>query len=209
MQANPLRRIVVASPDQGKGKSTTSANLGMVLANAGKRTLILDCDFRNSSIHEFFGIHNARGMVDVLARTYRLQEIWQEPVKGLKVVPTGLIPPNPEEVLNTEILSEFLASVRKDFDYILINSPSIGLLSDPSILLTQGDGVLLVLDVQKTPKRSVVGSGLQVWHGLQAAGTNLLETVTSKINASPWSSVSCGHLLWNRSTFPLKAWSPP
>ena len=84
---------MVASPAQGEGKGATYAALGMELAKAGQSTLILDCDFRKGSVHEFYGMHNARGMVDVLAGTHRLQEVWEEPVKGLKVIPTGPIPP--------------------------------------------------------------------------------------------------------------------
>jgi signal peptidase I len=172
---------VVASPAQGEDKGTACADLGIALATAGKSTLLLDCDFRNSSVHEFFGLHKSRGMVDVLARTHRLQEVWEEPVKGLKVVPTGPIPPNPEDLLGPRGLSELLASVREEgFDYILIRSPSVGSITDPSLLVTQGDGILLVLDLQKTPKGSSIA---QAGPGLRATAASVLRTVANKINA--------------------------
>jgi Mrp family chromosome partitioning ATPase len=78
---------VVVSPAQGEGKgAATCAALGKTLAKAGKRILILDCDFRRGSGHKFFGMDDSRGIVDVLAGAPRLQEVWKEPVRGLKVV---------------------------------------------------------------------------------------------------------------------------
>ena len=137
---------MVASPAQGEGKGAICADLGRALAKAGKSPLILDCDFRKGSVHELFGMDNARGMVDVLAGTHRLQEVWEEPAKGLKVISTGPIPRDPEDLLDPRRLSQVITSVREEeFDYILVHSPSVGSISDPSLLLTHEGEVLLVL----------------------------------------------------------------
>src|SRR5215217_5480543 len=173
----PAKVVVLTSPGPGEGKSTTCANLGVVLAQAGKNTLILDCDFRKPVIHRLFGFRNVRGVVDALVGERKLQENWKEPMEGLKVVPVGPIPPNPTELLGTRRFSELLASLREEFDYVLIDAPPVGMVSDPAILATQGDGVLLVSDAQHTRK----GSVRQAMRSLEAVGAPVLGTVMNNV----------------------------
>ena len=99
---------------------------------------------------------------------------------GLKVVPVGPIPPNPAEVLGTQRFSTFVASVREEFDYVLIDTAPIGVVSDPLILATQGDGVLLVLDAQNTRK----GSARRAMRNLESVGGNVLGTVMNNAQVS-------------------------
>jgi len=177
---DPPKVIVLTSPGPGEGKSTTCANLGVVLAQAGKNTLILDCDFRKPVIHRLFGLRNLHGLVDVLVGERKLQENWKELMEGLKVVTVGPIPPNPTELLGTRRFSEFLASFREEFEYVLVDAPPLGLVSDPAILATQGDGVLLVVDAQNTRK----GSVRQAIRSVETVGTNVLGTVMNNVKVS-------------------------
>jgi capsular exopolysaccharide synthesis family protein len=177
---NPPKAIVLTSPSPGEGKSTTCVNLGIVLAQAGKNTLILDCDVRRPVIHKVFGLRNLYGIVDILARQRTFQEVLQEPLEGLKVVTVGARPPNPSELLGTQRFSEFLASVREEFDYVLIDSAPIGMVSDPIVLATKGDGVLLVFDAQNTRKVAV----RQAMRSLEAVGANVLGTVMNNVKPS-------------------------
>ena len=142
----PPKVIVVTSPSPQEGKSTTCANLGVVLAQANKSTLLLDCDLRRPVVHKFFGTRNLHGLMDTLAEGVALREVWEEPTPGLKVVGVGPVPSNPSEVVGSRRLSELLARAREEFDYVLIDAPPVGPVTDPAILATQGDGVLLVLD---------------------------------------------------------------
>jgi len=176
----PPKVIVLTSPGAGEGKSTTCANLGAALAQTGKEVLILDCDLRKPVIHKFFGLRNFQGVVDVLVGEHRLQEVWKEPVEGLKVVPVGPIPPNPSEILGSQRFVHFVSGVRQQFDYVLVDAPPVGLVSDPAIVATQGDGVLLVLDAQNTRK----GSVRQAMRSLEAVGANVLGTVMNNVTAS-------------------------
>ena len=176
---DPPKVIVVTSPGSGEGKSTTCANLGVVLAQAAKTTLILDCDLRKPVVHEFFGLRNLQGITNVLIGERSLQEVWEEPQDGLKVVPVGPIPLDPAEVLGSRRFSQFLTGVRKGFDYVLIDSAPVGLVSDPAILATQGDGVLLVLDAQNTRK----GTVQRAVRSLQAVGANVFGTVMNNFKA--------------------------
>jgi capsular exopolysaccharide synthesis family protein len=172
--------IVVTSHGPGEGKSTTCANLGVVLAQAGKNVLILDCDFRKPVIHRFFGMRNLYGVVDVLVGERKLQDLGAEPVEGLRVMPVGHIPPNPTELLGNRRFSELLASLREELDYVLIDAPPVGLVSDAAIVATQGDGVLLVSDAQNTRK----GSVRQSMRSLEAVGARVLGTVMNNVKVS-------------------------
>ena len=177
---HPPKVIVVTSPGPSEGKSTTCANLSVVLAQAAKSTLLIDCDFRKPTIHKFFALSNFEGIVDVLVGQRRLEEVWHEPVNGLKVIPVGFIPANPAEILGSQRLLELLARVREEFDYIVLDAPPAGLVSDPAILATQGDGVLLVLDAQKTRK----GSVRQSMRILRNVGANVLGVVMNNVKHS-------------------------
>src|SRR5215208_3062946 len=98
----PPKVIVLTSPGPAEGKSTTCANLGVVLSQAGKEVLIVDCDFRKPVMHKFFGMRNFQGVVDFLVGERRLEDVVKEPAEGLRVVPVGPIPPNPTEILGTQ-----------------------------------------------------------------------------------------------------------
>jgi capsular exopolysaccharide synthesis family protein len=169
--------ILVTSSGSKEGKSTTCANLGVVMAQAGKNVLILDCDLRQPVMHRLFGLGNLHGVMSVLAEERSLREVWEEPVEGLKVVPVGAIPPNPAEILGTRRFSEFLAHCREEFDYVLVDTSPVGVASDPVILAPQGDGVLLVLDAQSTLKETL----RQSVRSLEAVGANILGTVVNNV----------------------------
>ena len=174
---DPPKVIVLTSAAQGEGKSTTCANLGVVLAQAEQRTLILDCDLRKPTVHKIFEMRNMGGVVDLLSGQWSLQETWKEPVRGLKVVTTGPIPPNPTELLGSRRFAELLARVREDFDYVLVDAPPVGMVSDAAILATQGDGVLLVLDAQNTRK----GALRQAMRSMETIGANVLGAVMNNV----------------------------
>jgi capsular exopolysaccharide synthesis family protein len=176
----PPKVIVLTSPGPGEGKSTTCANLGVVLAQAGRAVLIVDCDFRKPVMHKFFGMRNLLGMVDLLAGGRKFQEVAKQPVEGLTVIPVGHIPPNPTELLSTQRFKQFLTGVRQEFDYVLIDAPPVTIVSDPAILATQGDGVLLVLDAQKTRKSTL----RQALRSLSTVGATMLGTVMNNVKVS-------------------------
>jgi capsular exopolysaccharide synthesis family protein len=176
----PPKVVLVTSPGVAEGKSTLCANLGVVLAQAGKDTLIIDCDFRRAAIHKIFGLHNMRGVVNVLAAECALEEVYQEPMPGLKVLTVGALPPNPAELLLSQRLSELLLAVRGSFDYVLLDSSPIKLCADPTALAARGDGVLLTFDAQKTRK----GDMRQAMRALTTVGANVLGTVMNNVKGS-------------------------
>jgi receptor protein-tyrosine kinase len=152
---SPSPAIVVTSPGRAEGKSTVCANLAVVLAQAGNRTLLVDCNLREPALHRIFGLPSAPGIAEVIDGTCNPEEIYQEPVSGLKVLTAGDTPPNPTQVLESRRFLEFLVRARREFECVLIDSPPAALVSDPTVIATQVDGVLLVVDAQKTRRKDL------------------------------------------------------
>jgi capsular exopolysaccharide synthesis family protein len=172
----PPTVILITSPGLRDGKSTTCANLAVVLAQAGKETLVIDGDLHEPSLHKIFGVPNVNGMVNVLSGEYDLSEMCTELFPGLKVLSTGPIPPNPAELLISGRLAPLIGQARQLFDYVLIDSPPTELVSDPMIIATQADAVILVLNSEETGK----GSLHKAMRNLEAVGANVLGTVINK-----------------------------
>lgn len=174
---DPPRVILITSPGIREGKSTTCANLSVVLAQAGKTTLVIDGDLRRPSMHKIFSLRNFRGVADVLTGEHGLPEVWGEPLPKLRVVPAGPTPPNPAELLSSNRFAELIDKARQQFDYVLIDSPPVEPVSDPLILASYADGVLLILDSQRTRK----GSLHKAVSNLNAVGANVLGTVMTSV----------------------------
>ena len=172
----PPTVILVTSPGLMDGKSTTCANLAVVLAQAGKETLVIDGDLHRPSLHKIFGVPNVSGMVDVLSGEYDLSEMCTEPLAGLKVLPAGPLPPNPAELLISGRLASLVGQARQLFDFVLIDSPPTELVSDPMIIATQADAVMLVLDSEETSKVSMH----RAVHDLEAVGANVVGSIMNK-----------------------------
>ena len=126
----PPEVVVISSPGSGEGKSVTCANLGVTLAQAGKRVLIVDCDLRDPEQHRLFGMSSSPGLVDVLAGAKNLQRSWHTPLDKLHVIPAGHIPMNPSEILSSRRFLEFIAQAREQYDYVLLDTPPVCSVSD-------------------------------------------------------------------------------
>jgi signal peptidase I len=177
---HPFKVIVLTSPRSDEGKSKICANLGAVLAQAGKSTLVVDCDLRKPTLHKFFGLSNASGMADVLTGRRKLQEVCiEEPLSGLMIVPAGPMPlEGPVAPLSHGRVSKFFDDVRKEFDYVLVDASSVGFALEVINLAAQGDGVLLVLDAQKTSNKSSVRQATSI---LETFRANVLGAVMSDV----------------------------
>jgi capsular exopolysaccharide synthesis family protein len=119
---------------------------------------------------------NISGVVNVLAGEYDLLEVCTEPLPELKLLSVGPIPPHPAELLSSARFAKLTGQARRLFDYVLIDSPPTGLVSDPMIIATQADAVLLILDSQGTSK----GSLRKAMRDLEAVGANVLGTIMNK-----------------------------
>lgn len=150
------KMIALTSACAMEGKSTTCANLGVALAQAGKRTLIMDCDLRRPVMHKIFKVHDLWGTVNALRGECGLQETLQHPLSKLSVAPVGLTPPNPVELISGDLFAEYLLDIRREkFEYVLLDVPPVGTVSDSLIIANRTDGALLVIDARSTPKEQV------------------------------------------------------
>jgi capsular exopolysaccharide synthesis family protein len=176
---NSPKAIMLTSPGPREGKSTTCANLGVALTQASKRTLIVDCDLRKPVMHKIFGLRNFRGIVNVIAGEHDVQSVLQEPLPGLNVITVGPTPPNPAELLGSTRFAAFVKLARQEFDYVLMDAPPVEPVSDPVIIATRADGVLLIIDAQNTRK----GALRQSIRSLEAVGANVIGTVMNNFKA--------------------------
>ena len=141
-----LRTIVVTSPGPSEGKSTIVANLAVVMAQAGNKTLVVDSDLRRPTVSALLGASGAVGLTDVLSGKMGLEEvITPTRVDGLYVIGSGYLPPNPSEMLGSRKMKQVIAELSRGFEFVLFDSPPVLSVSDATELGARVDGVLLVV----------------------------------------------------------------
>lgn len=140
------RVIGVTSSLRGEGKSTTSANLAYSLAEAGKRTLLIDADMRLSNVHKIFGVSQSPGLSNLLVGLSDGANILQPSGKhkNLSILSAGDIPPNPTELLSSKRMSGAMNLLCEKFDYIIIDLPPVDAVADALIVSKIAHGIIVV-----------------------------------------------------------------
>ncbi len=148
----PIRSMVVTSAAPEEGKSTTLANLGVTMAQAGRSVILVDCDLRRPSLHQLFGARSAVGLTDVMRDDTLLSRLpLQETcVPSLCVLTSGTIPPNPSELLASRRMSEVIAALQQQADVLLFDAPPVIAVTDAAVLASKVDAVLLVISAGRT-----------------------------------------------------------
>jgi capsular exopolysaccharide synthesis family protein len=145
--------LQVTSPLPGDGKSTIAGNLACSIAQSGKRTLIIDCDLRRPQVTDNFAMADQLGLVDVLnGKCEHVDAAHDTPLSTLKMMPSGPIPANPAEALTLPEMSELLDVLREEYDYIILDTPPLLVVTDPSITASMTDGVVMALKVRRKSK---------------------------------------------------------
>lgn len=152
------RAIVVTSSVPGEGKSTTSGNLALSLAQSGNKVLLVDCDMRKPSIHKKFKISNMSGTAELLLRKESFEDVANFYNENLTIITAGKIPPNPSEMLSSRAMTAFIKEMKKEFKYIILDTPPLQAVTDAQVLSTKADGVLLVVRAGSTKKEMVLNS---------------------------------------------------
>ena len=152
------RAIVVTSSVPGEGKSTTSGNLALSLAQSGNKVLLVDCDMRKPSIHKKFKISNMSGTAELLLRKESFEDVANCYNENLTIITAGKIPPNPSEMLSSRAMTAFIKEMKKEFKYIILDTPPLQAVTDAQVLSTKADGVLLVVRAGSTKKDAVLNS---------------------------------------------------
>lgn len=149
----PPKTILVTSGQPGEGKTTTVVNTAISLAQMGASVLIIDCDLRRPTTHKVLGVDHAQGLSTYLSHEVPLDELIQKlPIANLSLLPCGPVPPNPAELLLSEKMKAMLRELAGQYDHILIDSPPLINVTDPVILSTMVDGVILVVHGGKSTR---------------------------------------------------------
>jgi capsular exopolysaccharide synthesis family protein len=153
MLDRPSRVLLVTSPLAGEGKSTTLANLAVVSAESGLRVVVLDADLRRPRMHELFATSQAPGFSSLALRDEPGDVPLQDTtVPGLRVLTSGVLPPNPSELLASPRTAAILEALRELADLVLVDSAPVLPVSDAAVLAARCDGVLMVVRYGKTPR---------------------------------------------------------
>ena len=177
----PLRTMMLTSARPVEGKSVTTANLGAIIAQSGKRVILVDADLRRPTQHRIFKLTNNAGLTTALLETTSdpsgiLQDVG---IENLKVMTSGPIPPNPSELLGSRRMGELINALLPHADIIIFDTPPVMAVADATILSSRLDGVVLVIDASKT-RRALAQRAKAA---LVAVGAQLLGVTLNRVSA--------------------------
>ena len=151
-----IKSILVSSAGPGEGKTTTVANLAITYANLGKRTLLVDTDLRRPVVHKVFGLDREPGVTNYISgQTDSYNKLIKNTeIKNLFVMTSGLIPPNPSEILGSDNMLKLVKSLENDWDIVLFDSPPLVAVTDANMISKEIDRIVLVIKVGQTDKKA-------------------------------------------------------
>ena len=175
---NPGRSFLVTSPTTGDGKSSTSINLAIAMAQNGHRTVLVDADMRKPVLHKVFGFSNSSGLTNQFRNLDPAEKIHlrKTEIENLQVLTAGELPPNPSELLGSQRMDFIIASLKDQADMIIFDTPPAALVADATALSKHVDGVVLVVSAGKT-RRDMARRAL---FNMQQAGANILGVVLNR-----------------------------
>ncbi|WP_231917709.1 polysaccharide biosynthesis tyrosine autokinase [Microbacterium pygmaeum] len=172
------KSFVITSAGPSEGKSTTTANLAIALAETGARVALIDGDLRLPKIAEYMGVEGGVGLTDVLIGKAALADVIQQWGRAkLFVLPSGRIPPNPSELLGSQAMQRMLDSLHEAFDYVLIDAPPLLLVTDAAVVSKYTSGAILVAASGATKKPQLEGAV----KALDAIGSRLLGVIVTML----------------------------
>jgi capsular exopolysaccharide synthesis family protein len=150
------RALIVTSSNPGEGKTTTTANLATSLAANGAKVLVVDADLRRPTLHQHFAISKTPGLSDVIVGKKQFSEAIQS-VRGksLHVLPCGYIPPNPAELLGSNVMREIVKALKTRYDWVLIDTPPVLAMADTPVLCPFVDGIVLVVAYEASTRPAI------------------------------------------------------
>lgn len=180
-----LKTIVVTSAAPEEGKSRTAANLAVVLAGAGHKTVLIDADFRRPSLHKIFGRVRNVGLSNLIVQDAIENEAITavEWVPNLWLITSGPIPPNPSELLGSGRMKELMARLRSAFTYLILDTPPVNAVTDAPVLASAANATILVVEQGRTTFPALAHAKRM----LDRVGAHTVGVVMNKVRASPGS----------------------
>lgn len=175
------RTLLITSSQPAEGKTTTSVNTAISLAQTGASVLIVDADLRRPRVHKIFGLKNSAGLSNYLAGDGELASLIQIAMPNLYVLPVGPLPPNPAELLGSAKMKSLVEILSTNFDYLVIDSPPVSSFADSLILSSLVEGVIIVVKGGVTPREMAQRTKAH----LQSVGAKILGVVINQIKLQP------------------------
>jgi len=150
MENRGVRTLMVCSSCPEEGKTSVSTNIGYVIAQTGKKVLLIDCDLRRPSVHRHFNISNDIGLVDIVLKGGDVKEIVSKIEINFDVLTAGRLNYNPSEVLSSQRMKAFIREMEGEYDYVILDTPPVIGFTDAMTMVTEKIGVLLVISSQET-----------------------------------------------------------
>lgn len=148
---SPIRSLLITSPGPAEGKSLTAANLAVVMAQGGKKTLLVDCDLRRPMQHRLFDVRNGSGLTSLLVHGGDPDSLTNKTiVPRLGLITSGLLPPNPAELLGSQAMKPLLQELKDRYEIVIFDGPPLIAVTDSALLAPLVDGVLLVVQAGET-----------------------------------------------------------
>ena len=145
MSAKDTHVVGLSSSLPGEGKSVTSANIAIATAQTGAKVVLIDCDLRKPVQHKIFGLENKKGLSSVLGRMAKIDDVINKDVtENMDVISSGPMPPNPSELIASKNMEEFVKEVAKRYDYVIIDTPPINVVTDALELAKYTGGLVVV-----------------------------------------------------------------
>ena len=179
LSENDSKSVVISSAFGGEGKSTTAVNLAIVCSQLGSKVLLIDTDMRRPTIHRKMHLPNEQGISSVLVNFCSFDDAVQHINPCLDVITAGPMPPNPSELLASNVLKELVNRLRGEYEYIIFDTPPINVVSDALILSPNSDGIIMVV----RSKKSTYSQVRQTLKKIELAGVKLLGTVLNGADA--------------------------
>ena len=175
----PVKTLLVTSAEPEAGKTTVTANLGTVCAQAGLRVVLIDADLRLPKLHQLFGLNNHNGLTDLLVGD--IQDVEECMVKtetdNLRLITSGPIPPNPSELLGSKRMEAVLAQVRENAELIILDTPPTLVVTDAAVLAPKMEGMVLLIEAKRTSHEAA----RQAFEVHQRVGATILGAVLTKV----------------------------
>ncbi len=172
----------MTSPSLGDGKTVTTVNIAITLAQSGKKVLVIDADLRKPKVHHYFGVKNTEGLTNILATDKELKKSviqTKEGIDNLFIIPSGPIPPNPSEILSSEKMKQLVEKLKDEYDIIFIDTPPVGQVTDAAILTNIADGTMVVVASGQTR----IEMAKRAKKALAAINANIIGIVMTKIDS--------------------------